>query len=559
MHPLAIILSIAFAQTCFAQTVYTPAGSYQVTHSVTLANAAGAEVWIPVPIDAPGQRIESLKVEPEGAELLADDTGQTKIARLIAGREVQDAKLSVSYTVHCERPDFDKTALAQLEPGPYDTTGPDYSLYTTPQSRLECDDPRIAEVAKGFTSEANPYRRAWAIYSYVIDRCSYSDTPGRGALPMLQSAIGCCADYSNLFVTLCRATGIPARECSGFTVKGTGTWHSWAEFYIPQVGWIPCDPQAGDGPLESRQAAFAGLVGPDCVALAKQHDITITRDGRSRTAPVIQDSMIWGGGRSQSILNVVDVSPSHYGVLLTAGTQSDLQLDLKKDALVAACEAARAEGRACLSVAMQPRQGKIVYAAAFGPDEHDGRWQLYPEMTRAQYDALLQQAASARVMPVSLASCHTDAGPLFTAVLADDEGRAWQALTALPQAEFMTQVQSLVRAGKCPVVLASHDDRTDFICSAIFSDLTPGTGLSAHICAPEGQFLSELERYEAEGHFPSPIAAAGKYPPCYTVVALKGVQAPAWDVVTDVTAETLAELKADWQARAYGVHSVWAY
>jgi len=559
MHLLAIILSIAFAQASHAQIAYTPAGTYQVTHSVTLANAGGAEVWVPVPVDGPGQRIEGLKVEPEGAELLDDDTGQTRIARLILGREVQDAKLTVSYAVHCERPDFDKTALAQLEPGPYDTNSPEYRAYTTSQSRLECDDPRIVEVAKGFTSEVNPYRRAWAIYSYVIDRCSYSDAPGRGALPMLQTKVGCCADYSNLFVAICRATGIPARECSGFTVKGTGTWHSWAEFYIPQVGWIPCDPQAGDGPPESRQAAFAGLVGPDCVALAKQHDITITRGGRPRTAPVIQDSMIWGGGRSQSILNVVDISPCHYGVLLTAGTQSDLQLDLTKEALIAASEAARADGRACLSVAMQPRQGTIVYAAAFGPDKHGGRWQLYPEMARAQYDALLHQAGSARVMPVSLASCHTDAGPLFTAVLADDGGRAWQALTALPQGEFMTRVQSLVKAGKCPAVLACHDDRTDCVCSAVFVDLTPGTGLSAHICAPEGQFLSELERYEAEGHFPSPIAAAGKYPPSYTVVALKGVQAPAWDVVTDIAAETLEELRADWQARGYGVQSIWAY
>jgi hypothetical protein len=47
------------------------------------------------------------------------------------------------------------------------------------------------------------------------------------------------------FSALCRAVGVPTRTTGGFqTFTGTPAGHFWAEFYLPNYGWIPVDPTA---------------------------------------------------------------------------------------------------------------------------------------------------------------------------------------------------------------------------------------------------------------------------------------------------------------------------
>jgi tetratricopeptide (TPR) repeat protein len=60
-----------------------------------------------------------------------------------------------------------------------------------------------------------------------------------------------CRGYTVLFVTLCRAAGVPARPIWGLAIlpatktapKGDYGSHNWAEVYILGVGWVPVDPQ----------------------------------------------------------------------------------------------------------------------------------------------------------------------------------------------------------------------------------------------------------------------------------------------------------------------------
>ncbi len=551
---------IAFVTgAAWAQLDYADAGTYQVSHSVTVGGGArDVEVWIPVPVDDPGQTIEDLKLQPETAQLVTDDSQTVTLARLRPQGAQGEARLTVSYTARLRRPAFDKAASAQMDFGPYDPESPEVRDYTVPRSRIESDDPRIVELARQFAAEENPYRRAWAIYNHVIDHSTYVDAPARGALAMLQTKVGCCADYAMLFVAICRAAGIPARECSGFVVKGGGTWHSWAEFYLPNLGWIPCDPQAGDSSPEARELAFAEVSGPPGVALAKRHDITVSGDGPTRTAPAIQDSMVWGRGQIRAELRVLDVTEPHYGVLLAAGAATTLRLDMSKEDLLLACEEVREQGRACLSVAMSHRRDGIAYAAVFGSDDSGGRWQLYPEMTRQQCDTLLAQAAQARVMPAAMASCRVGEADAFTIILKDDGGLSWSALIGLPQEQFTQQVQAKIQAAQIPAVLAAHDAGHGLLGSAAFVPLTPGSGLTVKLWAPEKQFHEELDGYGPDGYRPVAICMAGKYPPLYTVAATRGPGGPEWDVEAGVTAETLGELQADWEARGFGVAAVWA-
>ncbi len=75
--------------------------------------------------------------------------------------------------------------------------------------------------------------------------------------PALALAIGLgdCTEFSGLFITVCRACNIPARQISVSTFRGkspltvTRTNHSLSEVYMDPVGWFAVDSNLGGGSL----------------------------------------------------------------------------------------------------------------------------------------------------------------------------------------------------------------------------------------------------------------------------------------------------------------------
>ena len=76
-----------------------------------------------------------------------------------------------------------------------------------------------------------------------------------GALFALTSGKGVCRHYAALFTALARADGIPTADIwgswpgtqvtSGPVVDDGNNKHNWVQSYIPNYGWIPADPTAG--------------------------------------------------------------------------------------------------------------------------------------------------------------------------------------------------------------------------------------------------------------------------------------------------------------------------
>ena len=67
-----------------------------------------------------------------------------------------------------------------------------------------------------------------------------------------------CMEFTDLFIAITRAMGIPAREINGYaftseesnkpisiSLEGGDTLHAWAEFYDPYNGWVQVDPTWG--------------------------------------------------------------------------------------------------------------------------------------------------------------------------------------------------------------------------------------------------------------------------------------------------------------------------
>jgi hypothetical protein len=91
---------------------------------------------------------------------------------------------------------------------------------------------------------------AQAVMDFVARSLRYSgynQKIGRmGAFTALQIGHGKCSEFSDLFVALCRAKGVPARVWGGYLLgpvrEGNTPKHSWAEVYTKKYGWVPFDP-----------------------------------------------------------------------------------------------------------------------------------------------------------------------------------------------------------------------------------------------------------------------------------------------------------------------------
>lgn len=155
-----------------------------------------------------------------------------------------DYKIDFSYTLKVPYFEPDPSAVSISQPKFY--LGEQW-----PQIRFT---PLILETAKELKgSEKNPLilaRRAYdfvtehVVYSYMREYLCIDNIPEFALL----NGRGDCGVQALLFITLCRAMGVPARWQSGSHVRPTGIGsHDWAQFYVAPYGWLYCDPSFGGG------------------------------------------------------------------------------------------------------------------------------------------------------------------------------------------------------------------------------------------------------------------------------------------------------------------------
>lgn len=97
--------------------------------------------------------------------------------------------------------------------------------------------------------ETDYYRAIFSIGDWVENNINYSlDTLTENAIQksswVFQRKYGVCDELTNLFISMLRSVGIPARFVSGQAYSNViddfGN-HGWAEVYFPGYGWIPFD------------------------------------------------------------------------------------------------------------------------------------------------------------------------------------------------------------------------------------------------------------------------------------------------------------------------------
>lgn len=211
--------------------------------------AKEAKLWIPYPVSDRHQTVSDIKVAGDfaGSGVYTDKTFGTPALFASWPAGAKSRKLTFSFAV--ERQEIRQTNLPTDEPK---WNRADYAEYLTPTSMGPIDG-EVKKLASQITKgKTTVLAKAKAVYDWCCENM-YRDpnTVGCGkgdVCALLQKPGGKCTDISSVFIALCRASGVPAREV--FSVRLgkkpeediTGYQHCWAEFFVPGYGWVTADP-----------------------------------------------------------------------------------------------------------------------------------------------------------------------------------------------------------------------------------------------------------------------------------------------------------------------------
>ena len=127
------------------------------------------------------------------------------------------------------------------------------------RTNLICwDAPQVQAALKeavGDEKDAREIVRKLLRYVFLSLRKGSGPIPSPTAVEILDDGGGDCSEHCVLFVTLCRAAGIPARRLSGYAQVGD-VWgsHSFSEVWLGR--WVGCDPTTNDFGTKARYIAF---------------------------------------------------------------------------------------------------------------------------------------------------------------------------------------------------------------------------------------------------------------------------------------------------------------
>jgi len=283
------LASLALLVTAFspagAQTASAPSEpqsrTYDVKQTVTLKeipkDARRVRLWIPVPGDAPAQRVLDLKVVDTAAgdwSLTPQSEHGNKFLYVEVDPKGRDT-VSVTSTFAVRRDpvriEIDAATAGKLT----DVHKKEFAEFldkSSPNMEVDAHIQSMADEACGKDDDVfSQVTKLWNLVADTADHYSKDPTKpkcGRGnAEDCLTNHGGCCTDMHSLFIALARARSIPTRIYFGYRLQAKNEgkdvdpgYRCWVEYFVPGAGWVPTDIVVGDaGEKESRARWIAAL------------------------------------------------------------------------------------------------------------------------------------------------------------------------------------------------------------------------------------------------------------------------------------------------------------
>jgi len=238
-------------------TQYYNASTYRGIHTISiprdeLPDVGVYRIWFPVPINSGSQTnvvIESVIPDKWVKQPSSVNQDIGLLYMEIPMEELkEDLFIQIEFTfTHYEQ----RFSVDPNNVGEYDKDSALYQNYTKSYGNTEITSDIRTMAANIVGDETNPYLAARKIYDYIINNVDYSFMPHFIMWPwssqtestyVYENQRGDCGAQSIYFSALCRSLGIPARTTGGWQLfKDEFNGHFWAEFYLPNYGWIPVD------------------------------------------------------------------------------------------------------------------------------------------------------------------------------------------------------------------------------------------------------------------------------------------------------------------------------
>jgi hypothetical protein len=245
--------------------------TFEVRHELKVMVPEGAQrvrVWFvlpqedPIPGDgaAPAQQVSDLHIEAPYPHRVERDSEGNKVLYLEATNP-KDKELKLVETFVVTRNEVRMSVDPAKTKPLSEADRAKYAQYLEANKNVVIDD-EIRQLANQIVGdESNPVLAARKLYDWVLHNVDYwvKDPKNKKASPVgsttycLTFRTGNCTDFESLWTSLARAKGIPTRIVYGSFFKpdlnGAETdqsYHCWATFYAPGLGWVPHDVSVAD-------------------------------------------------------------------------------------------------------------------------------------------------------------------------------------------------------------------------------------------------------------------------------------------------------------------------
>ena len=221
-------------------------GSFQVFNfslNYHLENPLNKKVFteIALPPDTAQQKVYYQEIIPEPANIYVDTDGNWLAQYNLEPRQRIDVATKGSVQIFATTRPFPKPSGESLQENLKET------------QYWQVNNPRIKELAAKYKTPKEIYDFVWQSLSYDYQRVR-PNVERLGAISALESpSMAICMEFTDLFIAIARAAGIPAREINGYAYTENpliqplslvaDVLHAWPEYWNNELNaWVPVDP-----------------------------------------------------------------------------------------------------------------------------------------------------------------------------------------------------------------------------------------------------------------------------------------------------------------------------
>lgn len=226
---------------------------FDLTYHLENNNLVPILTNIALPPDTSYQDVIYQRIDPKPINVTIDDDGNYLAwYRLNRGQKL-DIRLNGSAKLYTNSKVRNPTLDESLR-----------KKYTEARKFWEKDNPQIVDKLNEILKDNSPQdleSKVKLIYQFVVNYLKYD--PGRLSQDSLVERLGAvtalsnpnsavCMEFTDLFIALSRAAGIPARELNGYAYTANSILrplsltkdilHAWPEYFDERRGWVMVDP-----------------------------------------------------------------------------------------------------------------------------------------------------------------------------------------------------------------------------------------------------------------------------------------------------------------------------